>query len=36
VITLLVFCYYRVLFTPSDQDRVRTPLEIDTYDSEEE
>ena len=35
VLTLLVFCYYRVLFTPSAQDRMHAPLEIDTHDSEE-
>jgi len=35
VLTLLIFCYYRVLFTPRVEDRMHAPLDIDTHDPEE-
>ncbi len=35
VLTLLIFCYYCVLFTPRVEERMHAPLDIDTHDAEE-
>jgi hypothetical protein len=32
VLALTVFCYYRVLISPSPRERMHAPLEIDTGD----
>ncbi|GMV98155.1 MAG: hypothetical protein AMXMBFR83_25070 [Phycisphaerae bacterium] len=34
VVGLAVFCYYRVLTTPSETERMHAPLEIDTHDQD--
>jgi len=32
VVTLIVFCFHRVLSTPSSANHLHAPLEIDTQD----
>ena len=32
VLGLMVFCYYRVLRTPTTTEHMHAPLEIDTHD----
>ncbi len=34
VTCLAVFCYYRVLRTPSTTERMHAPLDIDTHDAD--
>jgi len=34
VVSLIVFCFYRVLSTPSSAEHLHAPLEIDTRDRE--
>lgn len=34
VISLLVFCFYRVLRKPSSTDDMHAPLDIDTHDAD--
>ncbi len=34
VVTLALYCYYRVLATPSSSDHLHAPLEIDTHDQD--
>ncbi len=35
VLTLVSFCFWRVLFTPGSQEHLHAPLEIDTHDADE-
>ena len=34
VVSLLVFCFYRVLTHPSSTEHMRAPLDIDTHDAD--
>lgn len=34
VVCLMVYCYYRVLSTPSSTEHIHAPLEIDTHDQD--
>jgi hypothetical protein len=34
VLTLVVFCYWRVLRTPKPAEHMHAPLEIDTHDAD--
>ena len=34
VLTLLVFCYWRVLRTPAPTQHMHAPLDIDTHDAD--
>jgi len=34
VLSLMVFCYYRVLTTPRTTEHIHAPLEIDTHDAD--
>jgi hypothetical protein len=34
VVSLMLYCYYRVLTTPSSTERIHAPLEIDTHDQD--
>ena len=35
VVVLTVFCFYRVLVTPSSTEHMHAPLDIDTHDHQE-
>ena len=35
VLCLVVFCYWRVLFTPGSQEHLHAPLDLDTHDTED-
>jgi hypothetical protein len=34
VLSLLTFCFYRVLTTPTSTEHMQAPLEIDTHDQD--
>ena len=34
VLSLVIFCFYRVLFTPKTTEHMHAPLEIDTHDTD--
>lgn len=34
VVSLAIFCYYRVLTTPRSVEHIHAPLEIDTHDQD--
>lgn len=34
VVSLLVFCFYRVLRKPTSTDHMHAPLDIDTHDAD--
>lgn len=34
VVSLMLYCYYRVLTTPSSSKHLHAPLEIDTHDQD--
>ncbi len=34
VVSLLAFCFYRVLRKPSSADQMHAPLDIDTHDAD--
>ena len=33
VLTLVAFCFWRVLTTPGSQEHIHAPLDIDTHDT---